>query len=98
MVKFLEFIKAIIPALSGSFDSIKQFVIQMAKKELIKLALAKLARGILKGAFGNWIIAFAVDHMFEEFVMPLMQKAFNYLGYEFDRKNGKIKFRRLLGS
>lgn len=95
MLKLLEFLKAIIPALGGSFNSFRAFVIDLARKELLKLALSKLAKGFLKGAFGNWLVAFATEYLFEEFVMPLMKSAFNYMGYQFDRAEGKINIKRL---
>ena len=96
MKKILEFIKAIIPHLNGSFDSFKKLVIDLARKETIKLAMAKLAKGFLKGAVGNWFIAFAVEYLFDEFVIPLMEVAFNYMGYQFERVEGKIKIKKLI--
>ena len=31
----------------------------------------------------------------DEFVQPLMKMAFNYMGYQYDRIDGKVKVKRL---
>lgn len=93
MKKILEIFPKILSIFtSGGF---KAAVFSILKKEAVKLALSKLARGILKGTFGNWLITFAVEYLMDEFVIPLMKTGFNYMGYQFDKIEGKIYIKRL---
>ena len=77
---------------SGSF---RVAAFALLKREATKLALKKLAKGILKGSFGNWLITFAVENLMEEFVFPLIKKAFNVMGYHFDKIEGRILIKKL---
>lgn len=95
MPKILEFLKVVVASIGGGFSASRAAIISLFKKEAVKFALAKLAKGILKGSFGNWIITFAVEYLFEELVQPLMKLAFNYMGYQYDRIDGKVKVMKL---
>lgn len=78
--------------------TVRDAFLSVLKTKAVEFALAKLAKGVMRGAFGNWLIAFATKYLMEEFVIPLMKIAFNYMGYRFMKVEGNYLIKKLENS
>lgn len=99
----MKLLKELIPIIinglvSGKLKTlagIKAFFYSISEKVVVKAALKHFAKGILKGAFGNWLITFLAVELMEEFGKKFINTFFNLAGYGIKKIEGGFQVKKL---
>ena len=76
-------------------NKLKNAIIDILQKKVITLALKKLLGAAVLGGFWGWVISYIAKHLFNEVVIPLVEKAFIEFEFIYDVKEGKKKLKEV---
>tara|TARA_Y100000296_G_C5180060_1_gene263671 strand:- start:10543 stop:10845 length:303 start_codon:yes stop_codon:yes gene_type:complete len=76
-------------------EKLKELFLKHLKGELVKLALKKLLGSATAGGIKGWLIKTTVEYLYDEFFVPLFLYAERKGLLYWDRRQGKIAYRRL---
>jgi len=71
------------------WNQLKSIIIQLMKKELVKLAVANLIKSAWMADFRAWIIALIVKYLVDEIAKPVIDLFFRKAGYTYEVVKGK---------
>lgn len=76
-------------------QSLKSKIFKFLGGELTKLALKKILGSAAMGGFKAWAIKFAVEYLYEEYAVPMMQYLIRKGQLYYDKEKGEIKYKKL---
>ena len=71
---------------------LKQQLINLLKREAIKVALRRL---LITSSIGTWIITYIVGELFDDFAAPKLRAVFRKAGLGIDKIEGKLVINKL---
>lgn len=76
-------------------ERIKSSLIRFLKTKAVKAALKKILGSAVAGGPYAWIVTYIVSELYDEVAKPIIQAAFEKLGYAYEVKKGEIVLRRI---
>ena len=73
----------------------KPALIKFLKQKAVKLTLKKVLGNALAGGVKGWLVKYIVTELFDEVAKPIIQGAFEYIGYRWEVKNGEHVLRKI---
>lgn len=73
----------------------KPALVKFLKDKAIKTALKKLLGNAMAGGIKGWIVKYVVTELYDEVAKPIIQGAFEYLGYKYEVRNGEHVLRKI---
>jgi len=79
----------------GAWLVFRNALINQLKGAAVKAALLKILKSAALGGFRARLIAFVVEHLFDDIAEPIIKATFVNMGYLYHRVEGKILIKRV---
>ena len=77
---------------------VKAIIIELMKKELVKIAVAKLVKTAFMADFRAWLIALIVKYLVDEVAKPVIDLFFRKAGYKYEVIKGTHVLKKIESS
>jgi len=74
---------------------LKEWVISFLRDKAVKAALKKILGNALAGGVKGWIIKYVVTELYDEVAKPMIQYAFQIVGYRYEVQKGEHILKRI---
>ena len=71
---------------------LKEFLIAILRDKAVKFALKKL---LATSSIKIWIVQYVVKELFDEVAKPIIQAAFEFMGYKYEVKRGEHTLKKI---
>lgn len=78
--------------ITAFLDWLKEFLITILRDKAVKFALKKL---LATSSIKLWIVQYVVKELFDEVAKPIIQAAFEYMGYKYEVLNGEHTLKKI---
>lgn len=77
---------------------LKGIILELMKKELVKIAVAKLVKAAFMADFRAWLIALIVKYLVDEVAKPVIDLFFRKVGYQYEVIEGRHLLKKIESS
>lgn len=77
---------------------LKGIILELMKKELVKIAVAKLVKTAFMADFRSWLVALIVKYLVDEVAKPVIDLFFRKVGYQYEVIEGRHLLKKIESS